>query len=732
MQAMKFWWKRRFKLFPALLFAALPLAFLAGIALYQLTEAVPKEARVRAETIAGFETLVAIRALDEAVQDAERGQRGYLLTGRESYLEPYRRAKAALPRLIMNLQQAFRDNPEEQQRLLLLQAGVTSRMNELESAIETYNTKGFEAVRAMVETDAGKNSMHEILADIAALLGAEKARLASRMEQGSASIQRVTAVFVTGSLISALALIAGASLLGNAYGRATVSEQTLQATLDSVREGVGAFDDNGNLRAWNTPFANILDVPAWEIKRAQPIPIGAGSIVTGNLGSLIRDLQQAAMKARGPILVNHVTPGGRILEIFCMRLDGGYVCTLLDVTDQRHAEEALRQSQRLESLGQMTGGVAHDFNNLLTIMIGGLSFLRRTANQDPKLSERLDMLEIAVERGARLTKQLLAFARRQPLQPEVINLGQLMQEIMPLLRRAAGEEIAVESVVGAGLWNTTIDTAQFQSAVLNLVINSRHAMPDGGKLTIEVANAVLDEHYAASHAEVEPGQYILFAVTDTGCGMDSATMSKAMDPFFTTKPKGEGTGLGLAQVYGFVKQSGGHIKIYSERGEGTTVKLYLPRSHQESVPQHSRPATAARTGSETILLVDDDEIVRATVSSMLEDLGYGVLTAESGAQALAMMENGAAPDLLFTDVVMPVMGGRQLAERALQIRPSLRVLFTSGYTENAIVHNGRLDTGVELLSKPYDRERLAAKLRRVLDKAKPAAGPGKEGDQQTG
>jgi CheY-like chemotaxis protein len=388
----------------------------------------------------------------------------------------------------------------------------------------------------------------------------------------------------------------------------------------------------------------------------------------------------------------------------------------LDVTERRQAEEALRQSQKLESMGRMTGGIAHDFNNLLTIIIGSLGLLRRAIGRDDKAQERIDMMSVAAERAARLTKQLLAFARRQPLQPEIVNLGQVMQEVLPLMRRAVGEAVIVECVSAGGLWNTTVDASEFQSAVLNLAINARDAMPEGGKLTVEMTNAALDDAYAARHAEVDPGQYVLFAITDTGKGMDEVTMARAVDPFFTTKAAGEGTGLGLPQVYGFVKQSGGHLKIYSEVGEGTTVKLYLPRNFGEETAQPGRVAALAVTGTETVLVVDDDEIVRTTVASMLEDLGYTVVVASSGREALAVLEKRGNVDLLFTDVVMPgAISGRQLAERAVEIVPKLRVLFTSGYTENAIVHNGRLDAGVELLSKPYGREQLAAKVRRVLD-----------------
>ena len=340
-------------------------------------------------------------------------------------------------------------------------------------------------------------------------------------------------------------------------------------------------------------------------------------------------------------------------------------------------------------------------NNLLTVILGAARLLQRAAGGDAQMLQRIDMVTVAAERGARLIQQLLAFARRQPLQPEIINLGHLMTEVLPMVRRALGSKVTVEYVTSGGLWNTAIDATQFQTAVLNLAINGRDAMPEGGKLTIEVANATLDETYAANHPDVEPGQYVMFAVTDTGKGMDPATSMRALDPFFTTKPVGEGTGLGLPQVYGFVKQAGGHLKIYSEVGEGTTIKLYLPRSLGEAFAQPRHAASLALTGTETILLVDDDEIVRATVNSMLESLGYEVITAANGAAALSILENNPAIALLFTDVVMPgSINGRTLAERAAEINPKIKILFTSGYTENSIVHSSRLGPGVEFLSKP--------------------------------
>jgi signal transduction histidine kinase/CHASE3 domain sensor protein/ActR/RegA family two-component response regulator len=708
-------WLRREMLLPATLFAAIPIGFLIGIALFQLTVAMPEARRSRAETIASFQTLRAVSAVEDAVQDAERGQRGYLITGRDSYLQPYLQAKSEIGQLVSQLQQDVRSDASEEDRLLALQAHLTTKMNELASTIATYRERGFEAAKNIVDTDLGRESMEAIDADLKAIADAEAGRLARRSAEAGRADWLVTATFLIGGLVCVLALVAGAGLLARAYGRAARSEQTLRLTLDSVREGVAAFDGSGRLRNWNASFAKLLDLKPASMRRGHVIPIDPETPApAAHIIRRIRDPDASIGRAGRPALAVYPGVRGAVLEIFHSRAADGYVATVLDVTEQRKAEEALRQTQKLEALGQMTGGVAHDFNNLLTIIIGSLSFLRRAIGGDPKEAQRIDMLEIAAERGARLTKQLLAFARRQPLEPSVVNLGQLMQEILPLVRRAVGEETVVESIVAGGLWNATIDPAQFQSAVLNLALNSRHAMPEGGKLTIESANAALDDVYAARHADVQPGQYVLFAITDTGAGMDAATLARAMDPFFTTKPVGEGTGLGLPQVYGFVKQSGGHIKLYSEVGEGTTVKLYLPRTLREAPKEAPPPTALLLAGTETILLVDDDDTVRTTVCSMLEELGYSVLAASSGAQALDMLEKGALPDLLLTDVVMPGMGGRQLAERARALTPSLRVLFSSGYTENAIVHNGRLDHGVELLSKPFDRDRLAAKVRRAL------------------
>ncbi|MGU3494576.1 response regulator [Xanthobacteraceae bacterium A53D] len=387
-----------------------------------------------------------------------------------------------------------------------------------------------------------------------------------------------------------------------------------------------------------------------------------------------------------------------------------------------HTEDVLRQSQKMESLGNLTGGVAHDFNNLLQVISGNLQLLARHVAGDAKAEQRIINAMTGVTRGSRLASQLLAFSRRQPLVPKVVNLGRFIANMDDLLHRALGEAVEIETIVACGLWNTLIDPGNVENALLNLAINARDAMEGHGRLIIELSNVHLDAAYAGRHADVVPGQYVLLAVTDTGCGMSPQVIDKVFEPFFTTKPEGKGTGLGLSMVYGFVKQSGGHIKIYSQPGEGTTVRLYLPRSTREEDVLVDVEAGPVSGGSETILVAEDDAAVRDTVVGLLTDLGYRVLKAKDAASAFTIIESGMPIDLLFTDVVMPgPLKSTELARKARERLPGLAVLFTSGYAENAIVHSGRLDEGVELLSKPYTREALARRLRQVLDGAAPPA-----------
>jgi CheY-like chemotaxis protein len=393
-----------------------------------------------------------------------------------------------------------------------------------------------------------------------------------------------------------------------------------------------------------------------------------------------------------------------------------------DITERREAEATLQaaqttmiRSQKLEAIGQLTGGVAHDFNNLLQVISGNLQLLSKDIAGNARAEMRVQNALGSVARGSKLASQLLAFARRQPLEPRVVNVGRLIRGMDEMLRRALGGEIEVETVVAGGLWNSLVDPDQLENAVLNLAINARDAMNGEGRLTIEASNAFLDDEYVRQHDELSAGQYVMIAVTDTGAGIPPDILERVYEPFFTTKAEDKGTGLGLAMVYGFLKQSGGHIKIYSEVGAGTTVKLYFPREVASEDTLIGAPSDEIKGGEETILVVEDDDEVREVAVSMLTELGYRVVKARDAASALVVVDSGIPIDLIFTDVMMPgTLRSPDLARKAKERLPNVAILFTSGYTQNAIVHGGRLDPGVELLAKPYTRETLARKIRHVL------------------
>ena len=389
-----------------------------------------------------------------------------------------------------------------------------------------------------------------------------------------------------------------------------------------------------------------------------------------------------------------------------------------ELAERVKAEEALRQAQKMEAIGQLTGGVAHDFNNLLTVIMGGLDTIRRSKPDDhTRIKRATEMALQGTQRAASLTGRLLAFSRRQPLEPKPLDVNALVREMTELLHRTLGETIELEAVTASRLWPVEVDQNQLESAILNLAVNARDAMPDGGKLTVETANTALDASYSARDSEVIPGQYVMLSVSDSGSGMSTETLNRAFEPFYTTKEVGRGTGLGLSMVYGFVKQSGGHVSLYSESGQGTAVKLYFPRYRGKldaaDIDQRSEAPTASR--DEVILVVEDNEDVRAYSVTILRELGYRVLEAGDAETALQVLQGTARIDLLFTDVVLPGKNGRILADAAKLLRPALRVLFTTGYSRNAIVHQGRLDADVHLINKPFTFEQLAARVRDVID-----------------
>ena len=407
----------------------------------------------------------------------------------------------------------------------------------------------------------------------------------------------------------------------------------------------------------------------------------------------------------------------------------GYAKVTRDITERRQAEEALEQTrsalaqmQKMEVIGQLAGGVAHDFNNMLTAIIGGVSLLNRRVGPhlDPEASQILAGIGDAARRAAVLTHQLLAFSRKQTLTPRVTDVNKLIAGMLELLRRSLGEQIIVETALAAGLWPAFVDANQLGNTVLNLAVNARDAMPEGGRLTLETGNVYLDDDYAALNVEAKPGQYVMLTVNDTGIGMTEEVMRKAFDPFFTTKPEGKGTGLGLSQVFGFVQQSGGHIKLYSDLGRGTTVRIYLPR-YMETGEQGVAPelpyVELPQGRGETVLVVEDDEGVRGYVTSALQHLGYAVLETAEGRTALELLAEHPEVALLLTDIVLPGINGRRLADQVRQRVPGLKVLFMTAYPRNTISQGGLLDLGINLLPKPFTLEVLARKLREVLDRA---------------
>jgi signal transduction histidine kinase len=392
---------------------------------------------------------------------------------------------------------------------------------------------------------------------------------------------------------------------------------------------------------------------------------------------------------------------------------------------RERAEDTLRHVQKIEALGQLTGGIAHDFNNILQVILASLNAVLRRLERNGSVTSGNggDQIKAAIrsaERATGLTRQLLAFARRQPLAPETVDLNRLVQGMSELLRRTLGEIIEIETVLAGGLWPVSVDVSQLESAIINLAVNARDAMLGGGKLTIETANTFLDDSYANAHEEVRPGQYVVLAISDSGVGMSKEVLEQAFNPFFTTKEIGQGTGLGLSQVYGFIKQSGGHVKIYSEPGDGTTVKMYLPRlvaDPDTTLVTKRNEAAAVGNESEVILVVEDEEDVRATTVTMLRDLGYSVIEAADGPAALQRLADHDGVRLLFTDIGLPGgLTGRRLADQATALRPGMRVLYTTGYARNAVVHQGVLDPGVELLVKPFSYAALASRIRTLLDR----------------
>jgi PAS domain S-box-containing protein len=507
-------------------------------------------------------------------------------------------------------------------------------------------------------------------------------------------------------------------------------EDTLreQATLlDRAKDAIMVRGLDHRIRYWNRAAEAIYGIPREQaigrpveeiVIYDDPVAFEVADAEVFRKGEWSGRFQQTAAEGKTITVDGHWT---------LLRDESGDPAGVLkihtDVSERVDLERRLAQSQKLEAIGQLTGGIAHDFNNLLTVIVGNADALAEELSNRADLLPLADMIRSAGERGAELTRHLLAFARRQALEPRTVRPDQLVDGMRNLLARTLGENIELEVDHAADVANVSVDPAQFESALLNLCINARDAMPGGGKLMIETGNVILEETYTERRADVAPGDYVRISISDTGVGMSAEDAARAFEPFFTTKARGQGTGLGLSMVYGFVKQSGGHVAIYSELGHGTVVTLYLRRAQGRNEPVvRAEPRDVAGQG-EHILLVEDDELVRAHAVQLLASLGYGVAAATNGPEALALLHQGIACDLLFTDVIMPGgMTGPRLAEAARGLRPGLPVLNTSGYTENAIIHHGRVDPGINLLHKPYRKPELAAKLRAALEENRKKGG----------
>ena len=511
----------------------------------------------------------------------------------------------------------------------------------------------------------------------------------------------------------------------------TLESQVLERTAERDRMWMNSpdlmlvIDFEGVFRRVNPAWTRLLGYLPEEL-----IGHHVSEFVVAEDHALTTDAYETAAQGGSPKVENryrHKNGSLKHISWVAAPADGLTYATGRDVTGEKEqaaalaqAQESLRQAQKMEAVGQLTGGIAHDFNNMLAVVIGSLDLLkRRQPDADANAKRYMQAATDAARKAAVLTQRLLAFSRQQPLRPEPTNINQLVSGMSELIMGSIASDVRLETVLAGGLWHADIDRNQLENVLLNLAVNARDAMPGGGRLTFETQNAHLDERYVADHPGLAPGQYVLVAVTDTGSGMPADVIAKAFDPFFTTKAPGKGTGLGLSQVYGFVKQSGGHVKIYSELGQGTTIKVYLPRLTDagETALQPVKDADLpAGDEHEVILVVEDEAAVRQFSAEALAVLGYRVLEADGAASALKLLAEHPDIQLLFTDVVMPDVSGRELADEARRLYPKLKVLFTTGYSRNAVVHNGILDPGVELIGKPFTVEDLAAKVRAVLDK----------------
>jgi signal transduction histidine kinase/CHASE3 domain sensor protein/FixJ family two-component response regulator len=691
------------------------------------------------------------------IRRAEGAARGYLLTGDQYFVKDYHQRLDRIAPGFAELKEAVKDNGAQLQLLASSQPLVIGIFAVTSESIRLHAAGDAAAIAPLAPKADGRALMETIDANFDQLVNEEQRLFAIR----SAESEQTGSLLLAIDLSCAALILILAAILIRTGRRSSQKQETVQRATEAANETLEAAvaERTAHMLAVNEELrqsASVLNSTFAGMAEAVLVIDNKGAVVLSNAaaGRLLHYCpgmtvdqfwtQNVAYQTDGSTpLVLGEKPAARVLrgeqfnglEVIVRRVgsrdaidvmvsgrplhDAGGVVSggalvFHDVTAVRETERKLHQAQKLDAIGKLTGGVAHDFNNMLTVITGTTEILVADLGDKPELQEVAALINQAADRCTGLIQHLLAFARKQPLRPRNIDINASISDIAKLLRPTLGEQIEVQSILERGITTALIDPSQLANALINLAINARDAMPRGGKLMLETANVVLDEGYATNNGDVCPGAYVMVAVSDTGTGMSAEMCEKVFEPFFTTKPAGKGTGLGLSMVYGFVKQSGGHINIYSEEGHGTTIRLYLPAasgSADVAIPI----VVPARGSGETILVVEDDALVCGFVITQLQSLGYRTVAACDGHAALEYVESGQPFDLLFTDVVMPGgMTGRQLAVEVTRRQPGAKILYTSGYTENAIVHHGRLDQGVMLLSKPYRKSALASMVRLAL------------------
>ncbi|MEH2627375.1 PAS domain S-box-containing protein [Bradyrhizobium sp. AZCC 1719] len=687
---------------------------------------------------------------------AESAARAFAITGNQEFARDYSEASAAILPALAALIEAVKDNPTEK-RLIEETKALVERQIAVNGELIRLRTAGDGAAVAALVAQEDRAATEAISANLAKAVAEERRLLFARRAESETNGTLLLAIDLAGVLlILVLATLLtvstrrsrrelqdslSATKATNEALEAAVAERTehlvaaheelrlsaavLRSTFHSMAEAVLVIDTRGEVLLSNPAAEKMLRYrPGMTVEHLRslsavfhadgvtPLPVRDMPASRALRGEAF-DASEIVLRPVGGNPPVHLVISGRPLRDASGAISGAAL-VYHDITGSRETEHKLQQAQKLDAIGKLTGGVAHDFNNMLTVITGTTETLVANLAHEPALQKTAELIDQAAERCSELIQHLLAFARRQPLQPRNVDINATLLDIAKLLRPTLGEQVEVNSILEQEVAIAHIDASQLANSLLNMAINARDAMPNGGKLLLETRNVVLDEAYAQANPDAKPGPYVMLAVSDTGAGMPQDVLDKVFEPFFTTKEVGKGSGLGLSMVYGFVKQSGGHIRIYSEVGHGTTIKLYLPpaRGQVEAAPP---AATPLPHGNETIMVVEDDALVRNFVTAQLQSLGYRTVAAANGPAAMNLIEGGQAFDLLFTDVIMPGgMTGRELADKVLKLRPGIKVLYTSGYTDNAIVHQGRLDPGVLLLTKPYRKSQLANMIRRAL------------------